>query len=525
MSSNLASNVSYQTALRLRSVHGLQDALTSTKNPGATLWKKNYVLGPSYVVMDSFVDNDSSSTTFDYGNTYKFTLPASIDFILQCFMYLHVGRSYQTSHSTYYTAQANTTTPATVPGGTNRGYSGAFSTDAMSNLFTDSKTEQFINNDDDDATDRDISYLRAAEDFGRSLWEEAYFTIAGNTTIQTIHSMYDHIKESLDADSNLMHPALTGRTGDGQGDLATLSKIPHFNQLFYVPMSSAFTEKEEFLPLIGLYLTTPKIEIKFRKKSELVFEHTENVTKAKDSLKLNAAWNVAACLNNAAHVVMPIMDCRLLIRHLLVDQEFRKKWGKKPQSYFIQEIRDTETAVAAGATPNFFDIDLSDSHNMCSELIMVFRSDANVQAGHYYDFSGNENSVSGTAYSKPGVDSFEAFASLQPFLGTNAITPELPATYWRILMPSMHHQKIPAELIYTVPFYMPEQKDMSNYKGHQNVIVKNAHNLSRLSNFKIRVHKNSDSTTLWTSGTLHTIQIIRNLLTLKAGSISKRWGN
>ena len=524
MSSNLSSNVSYQTALRLRSVTGLQDALTQSKNKGASLWKKGYVLGPSYVIQESFVDNDSNDTTFSYGKQYKWTLPSSVDFALTTHLYLHIGRSYNTASDTYFTDATGNTAAAALPTGANRGTATHFSTDAMHNLFTDSSTTQFRSDDTDDAADRDISYVRCAEDFGRSLWEEANFTIAGNTTIQTVTSLWDHIEESLEADTNLTHAVISGRTGDGQGDHATLSAIPHFHQLFYVPLNFFYSEPQQWLNVLGLYLTTPKIEIKFRNQNELIFA-SDYAAEAIANNQLHADWTVAKVLAASNKQIMPILDARILIRHLLVDQSFRKSWGKKAQTFFIKEARDLQTTIAAGTSPAHYDIDLKEQHNMCSELVIVFRSDANMAAGHYYDFSGGENIDPDTTYDFPGVDSYEAFASLQPMLGTNAIQPELPATYWRVLMPSMTHQRIPSELIYCIPFYMTEQKDMSNYKGYTETLVKNSHNLSRLSNFKVRVFKANNNTSAWLDGTLHCFTIIRNVLQLRDGSITRRWGS
>ena len=55
-------------------------------------------------------------------------------------------------------------------------------------------------------------------------------------------------------------------------------------------------------------------------------------------------------------------------------------------------MRDTETTVSSSTTTDYIDISLADSHNMCSEIFLAFQSTANIAAGHYYDFSGNENS-------------------------------------------------------------------------------------------------------------------------------------
>lgn len=513
MSSNYATNVSYQTSLRLNSIKGLQDKLTSTSNTSANLWKKSYLLGPSYVLFETFVENTTASTSFSYGSTYKFELPPSIDFALNTYLYLFIGRSFNTSTDTYYTTSTGTTTTAFTSG------VASYSSNAMNNLGAADATVQFQNNDDEDTEDRDISFIRCVEDFGHSFWTTCSFTVSGSTTIQTIHSLFEHIQHSLDSDPNRQHPALTGRTGDARGVALSLSKVPHFNQLFFVNLGFFWADEEEMLPLIALYLTTPRIEINTRSLNQLVFASDYAVP----GTNVHSTWTIDNVLNSTNKSIMPIKDMRILVRHLLVSQEYRERWGKKNFTYFYDSLGLIETNFTAGTSPDFQTIDLSSQHNMCSELILVFISDANAAAGHYYDFSGNENSDPAAVYDQPGVSNNEAFASLQMMLGTQKLNTEMPATYYRILLPSICHQQVPSEMIYTIPFYIGEQRDRSNAQGAQKVVVRNSHNLSRMSNFKLHLHKATGQS--WANGVMYCFQRLKNVINLANGTCTKRWGS
>lgn len=277
---------------------------------------------------------------------------------------------------------------------------------------------------------------------------------------------------------------------------------------------------------------------------------------------------------------------KLQVRHIILPQVTRKSWGSASYSYLIQPMGAQKMSLNSESTSNKeIKFDMTDMHNMVSEMFFVFCRNDNMQNGEYYNFMGYENSnvdlnfytndgdvanavgykgtgelgaatilanstdsllsstesnVNATrpinialtpAYDGYGVNNDDGYKSLYINIGRGGQwEPTQPPVYYNCYIPSLYYSTIPKEIITCIPFYMANNKQHQHLwhepDGHGKVtkFLPRCINMSRLSYANI-CFTLSAAYTAQQQATLYCFYRSYNHLFARSGLLSKSWGS
>ena len=283
--------------------------------------------------------------------------------------------------------------------------------------------------------------VRFTNDIGRALIEEVRLDIGG-VIYDTKQSEFLHLWEELVSNDEQQLNRLTGKS-KSTADLFDWAKE---TQKIYVPIMFWFTEDyAQALPLVGLYQHDVRVEFVFRTKITLLV--------AGSGVTYAVATETGGQISNMI----------LLVEYVFLENAERNYFARGSHKYMIGQVQYLgSTSVAAGVST--LSVDLNFNHPT-SELIWVFRSDANVGSPNfdYFIFTGEEVQD-------------DAFSSMRLLLNNSERFTVRDPHFFRQVTNRRHHTRIPDKHIYTYPFALhPEQTDPS---GHIN--------FSRIDNTQMR---------------------------------------
>ena len=261
---------------------------------------------------------------------------------------------------------------------------------------------------------------RWVNDFGHALFEEVKLII-GNLEIDKMDDLQMHIEELLSTPSDLRTDSLTLQSQS----TATLTTWGQGQRLLYVDLPWYFTQHPGYhLPTVGMYLSKIELQVKLRKKEDLIVSG-------------GGAYDIAAD-------PVSILDFGVSADLFLLSEAEQNYFADGAFFHVVTQHQHWEGLIRAGQTSQRVQFELS---HPVKELNIVFRKTSNVAAKSYYNFSGD------------GVDPFpsEAFESMYLQINQSDYMEPTDPLYYRLLENKMHHTVVPDKHIYTISFGMYPQ--------------------------------------------------------------------